>query len=217
MDQSAYRMEFYNQLIIFEFFLPLAHEPLLRSALDALFYRDSILERLQRTEPEVLRPFFPPLERESQEEYRQRLGGWIAERFTGYSIQRVDGKFRAASLRSYCEVSAMLKAGQQYLCDETTAVVRFIFPCGAPQGLTVRWDEPMIESWAGDRPTEPVDAEAAQIRVLFYILFVQRIVEVIADEAEIWLLESGMRQRLTVWKKADPPEAELRLKRSPEI
>ena len=42
--------------------------------------------------------------------------------------------------------------------------------------------------------------EAARIRWFFYILFVQSIVEIVNGEDEIWLLESGFKNKLHIWR-----------------
>jgi len=62
---------------------------------------------------------------------------------------------------------AAKKSGKAYLVDETTAVVKFIFP-------------------HEDGKEEYHD----KLDQLFRILFVQAITESIPDEDEIWLLES---------------------------
>jgi hypothetical protein len=40
----------------------------------------------------------------------------------------------------------------------------------------------------------------ARLRWAFGVLFVQSIVQVVNGEAEIWMVESGMRSRLHIWK-----------------
>jgi hypothetical protein len=89
--------------------------------------------------------------------------------------------------------------GDRYLIDETTAIVRFIFRCGKPHkiapGRAQDFDipEPSSNEHAGRE-------EADQIRWFFNALFAQSIIQVVNGEAEIWMVESGMRNRLHFWR-----------------
>ena len=65
--------------------------------------------------------------------------------------------------------------GQRYLVDETTAVSRFIFPCND-------------------------NSEAELVRYFFDGLFVQTIIQLINAEDEIWMVESGMSNRVHIWR-----------------
>ena len=64
---------------------------------------------------------------------------------------------------------------RRYLIDETTAVTRFIFPCESPP-------------------------EVNNVRWFFDRLFVRSIIEVVNGEDEIWMVESGLRNRLHIWR-----------------
>ena len=64
----------------------------------------------------------------------------------------------------------------RYLIDETTAIVRFIFPC---------------------------DEDEEAVRWFFNTLFVESIIQVVNGEAEIWMVESGMQNRLHIWRVED--------------
>lgn len=61
------------------------------------------------------------------------------------------------------------KKGQRYLIDETTAVVRFIFPCK--------------------------ENEAEVIQFMFEELFMSTMTEQISGEDEVWVVETGIRTR----------------------
>lgn len=80
--------------------------------------------------------------------------------------------------------------------------MRFIFPCGTAS----RRDPPLSPDTFDDvilqEGTVDADAlaEATKIRWAFGVLFVQSIVQVVNGEAEIWMVESGMRSRLHIWK-----------------
>ena len=74
------------------------------------------------------------------------------------------------------EAAGIQESGGRYLIDETTAVTRFIFPCGG---------------------------DAQVIRWFFEALFVQSIIQVVNGEAEIWMVESGLVNQLHIWKVAE--------------
>jgi hypothetical protein len=171
---SDYKRLIYENVLTFEFFMPLSNEAHLRTTLDALFYKDTILARLKAQDERDLSHHFPKESNEKEEAQLNRLCEWIAPRFVGYSISHVSGRFRAERL-STREEAANPSLRRRYLIDETTAVTRFIFPCQN-------------------------ESEAAQIRWLFEILFVQSIIQLVNGEAEIWMVESGSRNRVYIWR-----------------
>ena len=168
----------FNRVMLFEFFMPLTNEGYLRMSLDALFYKDTIISRLKTVEIAKLKEQFPAHTGEADADFLDRICKWVSDKFGGYSISHVNGRFRAAELKTIKEAydSLATRAGR-YLIDETTAIVRFIFPCG------------------NDGDTEP-----KQIRYFFTLLFVQSIVETVNGEDEIWLLESGFENKLHIWR-----------------
>ena len=171
---TDYESKEYDSVMIFEFFMPLTNETALRGTLDSLFYKDTILWKLKGMELSELHEQVEPLTGESADDYLDRLCIWIAKRFIGYSISHVAGRFRGEKLSTRLE-AAEIEKRRRYLIDETTAITRFIFPCE--------------------------DAEdAARLRWFFDTLFVQSIKEVVSGEDEIWMIESGMRNRLHIWK-----------------
>ncbi len=198
--RREYSPSSYENVIMFEFFMPLTNEGSLRMALDALFFKDSIKFRLKAVPQSSLVAAFPKKEAEQEEAYFQRVFDWISEKFVGYSIGHVAGRFRACNLMSRKEVyeAAAASNSQLYLVDETTAIVRFIIPCGGD----------VKNRFVSDNKTEqlPLDkiskleAEATMIRWFFNTLFVSSILELVNGEDQIWLLESGMHNQLHVWK-----------------
>ena len=197
---SDYTSLLYDNVIIYEFFMPLTNEGHLRTSLDALFYKDSILSRIRTLDHRRVAEHFPRLDEEDDEDYFERLCKWISGKFVGYSITHVSGRYRAASLSTLLAAAQIYEEGARYLVDETTAVVRFIFPCGSPRlqrpPLSIRHFEDHDESL--EDTEEP--AEARQIRWFFGALFVQSIIQVVNGEDEIWMVESGMRNRLHIWR-----------------
>jgi hypothetical protein len=197
---ADYTTSTFDTVLVFEFFMPLTNEGYLRTALDALFYKDSILVRLRIAGVENVKARFPLQGSEEDGAYLERMCGWIAGKFIGYSISHVNGRYRAGELKSIQEASDdFLKPSGRYLVDETTAIVRFIFPCGKPAknkfGATGSYfDKGSAE---GDQET---NKEAENIHWFFHALFVQSIVEIVNGEDEIWLLESGFKHKLHIWR-----------------
>lgn len=190
----------YENVIMFEFFMPLTNEASLRMALDALFFKDPIKFRLKAVSQSELVAIFPKKDAEVEEVYFKRIFDWISEKFVGYSIGHVAGRYRACDLKTRKEVyeAAAASNSQLYLVDETTAIVRFIIPCGGDVK-----NHFLSENKPAQLPLDKVsklEAEATMIRWFFNTLFVSSILELVNGEDQIWLLESGMHNQLHVWK-----------------
>lgn len=170
-----YKHSAYQTVLIFEFFLPLTNETVLRNALDALFYRDTIQKKLLAIGFMELKSKIEARADESDKAYLDRVIAWVGEQFGGYSISHVNGRFRAEKMLTMQDAAALQERGGRYLIDETTAVTRFIFPCQ---------DE----------------TQAKQVSWFFHRLFVESVIQV-AGEAEIWMIESGYgNPRLHIWR-----------------
>jgi hypothetical protein len=173
-----------SKVLIYEFLMPLTHETGLRVTLDTLFFKDTILRKLKGILPLELESHFPRDETHSDESYWDSIIDFIAQHFVGYSISHVDGRFRAVGIRDYDEVAALLKTGQRYLIDETTAVTRFIFPYSD-------------------------DKQRQTLEFLFRELFVKSMIEAAEDEQQVWMLESGShQQRVHIWRAPDDQDEE---------
>lgn len=171
LASSDYRHEKYDLVRIYEFFMPLTNEAHLRTALDTLFYRDRLKARLKTVDRHELGKQIAKEIHESPEQYTEKICDWISQRFGGYSVYHVNGRFRAEELVDRDQAARM----PRYLVDETTAVTRFIFPCK--------------------------DADdAARVEFFFHQLFVQAVVEIVNAEDEIWMTETGMENRLHIWR-----------------
>jgi hypothetical protein len=180
-----YRSECHQYVLLFDFFMPLRNEEWLKSALDSLFFKDAITSRLKAIDATELRKRFSHAD-EAEEQYLHHICNWISDTFGGYSINHVSGRFKVGQLKNRREVVEGEAAGtNRYLVDETTAVVRFIFPCGSE----------------GD--SQKAERRAEQIRWFFDKLFVETILEMVSGEDEVWLLESGMRHQLHIFKAED--------------
>lgn len=191
-SNTVSKKETFTAVLNFEFFMPLAHEVLLRKLLDNLFFSDSLQLLLATLDKAELEKKFPARANEEKDAYWQRLMSWLADKFGGYSISHVSGRFRAQSLMSREDAAKkMVEGDDPYLIDETTAVVRFIVPCGTGSG------EDEIDPF--ERPSETVVEEAKTIRWFFGELFVQSMLEAVQGEKQIWMLESGLFSRLHIW------------------
>ncbi len=190
----------FDNVIIFEFFMPLTNEGYLRNALDALFYEDSVINRLKSIEKEELEKHFEKQNSETVQDYYERICKWISKIFGGYSISHVNGRFRAEDLCTRKEACNLIENDKDYLIDETTAIVKFIFPCGQNKIINDLSFEPILDPLKNIEINQEIIKEANTIRFLFFKLFVQSIVLVINGEDEIWMMESGMRNRLHIWK-----------------
>jgi hypothetical protein len=169
---TDYKLTNYDSVIVYEFYIPLTHEAVLRETLDALFLKDEILPRLRRSNIGDIEKVFERQDGESDVALLERICDFIAGKFGGYSIYHVDGRFRSTGLRIRDEVAEMGKRGERYLVDETTAVTRFIFPC--KQG------------------------EPEKVRFLFQELFLRTITQRV-NEDQIWVVESGMKSSVQIW------------------
>ena len=113
----------YDDVMIYDFLMPLSNEVHLRTTLDALFYKDTVLARLRAIGHEEVGKYLPAMEHESAAETLERACQWVAERFSGYSISHVSGRFRASGLATATEAANLQVEGGHYLIDETTAVL----------------------------------------------------------------------------------------------
>lgn len=169
-----YEYKPYDEVLVYEFLLPLSNEEHLKGALDTLFYEDTIRARIDVIPPDVLQREFPKQEGEGADIYRRRMYQWISTQFLGYSVYHVQGRFRMGDLTTRALALQVEEAGDRYLVDETTAVARFIFPCQN-------------------------QSEARTVHFFFWELFVKSIVEVVSGEDQIWMVESGIRNRVHIW------------------
>jgi hypothetical protein len=170
---AVYEPTVFKQVIVFEFYLPLSHENSLRNTLDRLFFRDAIIPRLNRIGAEGLAKVFDRNPGENDEQLIERVCKFVGDKFQGYSIYHVSGRFRSGDLLS-SEDAWKRRTTNPYLIDETTAVTRFVFPCK--------------------------DKEPERIKFLFRALFAETITQQISGEDEVWMVESGLENCVHIWK-----------------
>ncbi len=186
-------------VIIYEFFLPLTLEHVLRQALDELFYKDTVKNRLEQIGIEKISEIFDRGSTESDDCLLNRVCELVGYKFGGYSISHVSGRFRASEHLLTSEEAR----GENYLIDETTAVAKFIIPLDNTENIT-----------GGGKTIQPilipeklnVQEELERIEWLFRNLFVEAVLLATTDQDEIWLLESGKNQRLYRYKAIDKVE-----------
>jgi hypothetical protein len=100
----------------------------------------------------------------------------------------------------------MLRIDQRYIIDETTASVRFIIPVGRTK--TSREDGFAEVSPDSTEPDSDISAEIALVHWLFFSLFVEAVVRIVAGEDEIWLVEeTGQSRSLYAWERAQSYES----------
>jgi hypothetical protein len=172
VTSTDYKHFKYDNLLVYEFIMPLTNEAPLRDTLDALFFKDTILAKLKSLDIAELEAHFSRDNNEAEKEYLDRICGWISKTFVGYPVSHVGGRFRTEKL-STREEAAEIERRRRYLIDETTAVTRFIFPC---------------------------DEDHQRVDWFFHSLFVKSIIQVVNGEDEIWMVESGLRNRLHIWR-----------------
>jgi len=196
-----YIEEYYRNVMIFEFFMPLTSETDLRASLDELFYKDTVKLAIIKIPNNELNNAFNKEIEETEEQYIESVCEWISERFGGYSIGTVRGRFKMDDLKTFAEVALIRSRGMDYLIDETTAIVRFIFYVGNPVINRALFNiEQFNENQEELEIQKGIQKEANQIRYIFKNLFVKSILELVDGEDEIWMLESGIRNRLYIWK-----------------
>lgn len=200
----------YEAVLRYEFLLPLTNERKLRTALDALFYRDHLEQRAREIGVDTLSTLIPKEAREGDETYFARVGEKVGSLLGGYSIGHVFGRFRATSLRTHVEAAEVLAKRGRYLVDETTAVVRFLLPLqGSRREHGKQFDVTKLPS----SPNGSYVAEVDTARRLFIAFFVESVILDIHGEDEIWFLESSPSgERLYVLDKEapkPPPQASV--------
>jgi hypothetical protein len=194
---TDYTVSQYSALSVFEFLLPMSRETQLRSTLDGLFYEDTLSQRFDELGEHRMEKMFPREHNETVETYRARLLSQVSDWFGGYSISLVNGRFRAASLRTRREaVEHQAETGRPYLIDETTAIVRFIVPIPTSK---------LKEGFSGtldlSQSAGAVTVEAQRIRALFFAIFVEAVIRIVNGEDVIWLLEdSPLGKVLHTWE-----------------
>jgi len=183
---AVYNRASYQNVVVYEFFLPLTREDKLRKALDELFYRDTLDRRIREIGLDVMAGIVAREATESDDVFVSRVIGIIDARISGFSVSHVSGRFRVGPIITREQSGAQLAADKPYLIDETTAVVRFIIPCRGSR-VEHEADFQLEDDEAVDR--RALEAEVKQIRGLFFQVFVEAIVPTIRGEALIWMLE----------------------------
>ena len=164
-----------SEVLIYDFLMPLANETHLRTTLDALFYKDTIIAKLRTIDDSKINDHFPRVSGQSDEKYFGPIIGFIEDHFVGYSITHVDGRFRSVGILNHDEVGRFQQGGERYLIDETTAVTRFIFPYRS-------------------------EDELKKVQFLFQELFVRSIIQLADSEEQIWMLENGPQRLVHIWR-----------------
>jgi hypothetical protein len=181
------------QVLIYEFFMPLAREDRLREALDNLFFLDTVRQRVLEIGTAPIREHIALPAATTDDETLRLVTDFVQDIISGYSMYLVSGRFRTSPLTTRSDVASRPLSAGPYLADETTAVVRFILPVETePESAQLSLFPPARMA------TEPSN-RAEQIRWLFLNIFAEAVTRVVRKEDEIWLVESGMRSALYRW------------------
>ncbi|MFX1276677.1 MAG: hypothetical protein ACFFBP_22070 [Promethearchaeota archaeon] len=79
--------------------------------------------------------------------------------------------------------------------------MRFIFPVSSPVKNNAIYNIEQFQENIDDYiDKKEILTESKKIRYLFKNLFVRKILDLVKGEDEIWMLESGLRNQLYVWK-----------------
>jgi len=195
---TDYVLEVSSSILIYEFFMPLSREDRLREALDNLFYRDTIEQRIQEITVSRIRDGLKLSSDYSEDKIRQLVFDFMESTIGGYSITMVSGRYRADALASRAEVVTRPFAFGPYIVDETTAIVRFILPVETDAG---KFEYGKILEPAATAVGTKKRAEL--MRWLFLNFFAEALIRVVRKEDEIWLLESGLRSAFYRWIRRD--------------
>ncbi|KAF0108670.1 MAG: hypothetical protein FD146_556 [Anaerolineaceae bacterium] len=179
-------------VVIFELFLPLTCEDKLRKALDKLFFKDTVLKRLQSIGMKELQEGFRKEDNETESGYLEGICKFFSDKFGGYSISHVSGRFRSKDLLERKKARELEDHDEDYLIDETTAIVRFVIPIQATE-IVIRENSDIQLELNFSCPT--VDEELTGIEWLFRNLLIAAILHTV-DQNQIWILESGKRYQL---------------------
>lgn len=195
---TDYVLEVSSCVLIYEFFMPLAREDRLREALDNLFYRDTIEQRIREIGISKIHTGLKLSSDFSEADLRQLIFDFINSTMGGYSIYMVTGRYRADALASRKDVFSRPFAYGPYIVDETTAIVRFILPLDTDAGKFEHGTilEPASMAIGTERRAELMSW-------LFLNFFAEALIRVVRNEDQIWLLESGMRSAFYRWTRRD--------------
>ena len=193
---TDYTLEISPSILIYEFFMPLSREDRLREALDNLFYRDAIEQRIQEIGIPRIRDGLKLPPEYSGENIHEFVIDFIESTIGGYSIYLVNGRYRADALASRQEAVSRPFAYGPYIVDETTAIVRFILPVETDAGK-FEYGKILEPASTSIDPKERADI----VSWLFLNFFAEAIIRVVQKEDEIWLLESGMRSAFYRWTR----------------
>jgi transcriptional regulator with XRE-family HTH domain len=89
-----YDRSVYQTVLMFEFFLPLTNETVLRNELDALIFKNTIQKKLLTIGLVELKSQIGPSPEESDKDYLDRVVTWFGQQVRGYSVSHVNGRFR---------------------------------------------------------------------------------------------------------------------------
>jgi len=196
----------YEELVQYELLLPLTQEGQLRKALDELFYEDTIRRRLTDIGIVQVRKWIERDDGETADDYMKRVCQVVSQKFGGYSISHVSGRYLAGDLTTRQNAAEKLAKEESYIIDETTAAIRFIIPLATTK-KAITGDFDKTECNEEVTSGQAIADEVALVHWLFFNVFAEAIVRTVEGEDVIWLIEETPRKRrLYVWQKEDKAE-----------
>lgn len=192
---SKYDRFIVPNVLVYEFFMLLSREDLLRKALDRLFYSDTIRQSVREIGIDKVRNALEFPVSQLDDQVIEYVRDFVEKTIGGYSLYLVNGRFRADSLALRDDVARRDPTSGPYIVDEMTAVVRFILPVEITE-VTV------VQNGLFEPPHTPslnANKKAEQLRWLFLNLFAEPVIRLVKNEDQIWLLETGMRSALYKW------------------
>ena len=184
------------QVLIYEFFMPLAREDRLREALDNLFFLDTVRQCVDEIGYPTIRQKLSLPATTTNDETLHLVTDFVEDTISGYSLYLVSGRFRSGPLSSRSCVTTRSFSEGPYLVDETTAVVRFILPVSTGSEVI------QTNLFPGAEIATELSVRAEQMRWLFLKIFAEAVTRVVHKEDEIWLVESGMKSALYRWPRS---------------
>jgi hypothetical protein len=192
----------YEEIVQYEFLLPLTHEGQLHKALDGPFYEDTIRRRLMDIGLDQVKKWIGRDTKETYNDYIRRVCQVVSNRFKGYSISHVTGRYLAGDVTTRAKAAEMLANEEAYIIDETTAVVRFITLLETTKAITGYFDN--LEGDEVIDISQDTAKEVSLVRWLFFNVFAEAVVRTVEGEDQIWLIEETPRKRrLFVWRKEE--------------
>jgi len=189
----------HDHAAVFELRLALTGEVRLKESLDELLFADGLENRIREIGLDAMERLCPRSPGVSDDAYVAYLVDQ-ASVFRGYTINRERVCLRTAAPMSRAQAGARYADGGRYLVDGAITIVKFTVPCATGSDSFEDTCEPHEDIHAAcPFDADELDEEVRRIRGLFFLLFVEAIVRTAESGDDIWLIESGVANRIYHW------------------